>query len=73
MTLGLNSPFVMDTSGLWLRRNGLQNNLVCGQIPSIRQDSTYSDREVFQASLLNRFPHFKDSEVCKNLNIFLIF
>lgn len=55
----------MDTSGLWLRRNGLQNNVVCGQIPSITQDSTYSESEVFQASLLNRYPNFKDSEVYK--------
>ncbi|XP_045762149.1 FAD-dependent oxidoreductase domain-containing protein 1-like [Maniola jurtina] len=63
LAVGLNSPFVMDTSGLWLRRNGLQNNLLCGQIPSIRQDSGYSDTEVFQASLVNRYPHLKDSEI----------
>ncbi|XP_023940297.1 FAD-dependent oxidoreductase domain-containing protein 1 [Bicyclus anynana] len=63
MALGLNSPFVMDTSGLWLRRNGLQNSLLCGQIPSIKDDSNHSASEVFQASLLNRYPHFKDSEV----------
>ncbi|CAH2243105.1 FAD-dependent oxidoreductase domain-containing protein 1-like [Pararge aegeria] len=63
MPVGLNAPLVMDTSGLWLRRNGLQSNLLCGQIPSIKKDSGYSDTDIFQASLLNRYPHFKDAEV----------
>ncbi|KOB68014.1 FAD oxidoreductase [Operophtera brumata] len=31
--LGLHAPHVIDTSGLWLRRNGLENNLLFGMVP----------------------------------------
>ncbi|XP_038211684.1 FAD-dependent oxidoreductase domain-containing protein 1 [Zerene cesonia] len=65
-TIGLNSPFVMDSSGLWLRRNGLKNNLICGQIP-LKSDKHLSNEEkyetLFKPSLYNRFPSFSDIEV----------
>ncbi|XP_045510879.1 FAD-dependent oxidoreductase domain-containing protein 1-like [Colias croceus] len=65
-SIGLNSPLVMDSSGLWLRRNGLKNNLICGQIP-VKSDKHLSNEEnyerIFKPSLHNRFPSFSDMKV----------
>lgn len=58
-SFGLNTPFIMDTSGLWLRRNGLQSNLVCGLIPPLKP-TDIPDRDIFHASVHNRYPGFVD-------------
>lgn len=67
-TTGLNTPMVMDTSGLWLRRNGLESNLLCGHIPLLTDETkNFTEHEYFQnvikPSLINRIPDFEDTEV----------
>ncbi|KAL0894682.1 hypothetical protein ABMA27_013227 [Loxostege sticticalis] len=69
-TTGLNTPMVMDTSGLWLRRNGLESNLLCGHIPLLTDETkNFTEHEYFQnvikPSLINRIPDFEDTEMCK--------
>lgn len=63
MSFGLGFPFIMDTSGLWLRRNGLQSNLISGQIPSLDKNLDISNREIFNSCLYNRFPDSQNTEV----------
>lgn len=67
-TTGLNTPMVMDTSGLWIKRNGLENNLLCGHIPLLTDETrNFSEDEylnnVIKPSLINRVPDFRDTEV----------
>ncbi|XP_032529975.2 FAD-dependent oxidoreductase domain-containing protein 1-like [Danaus plexippus] len=60
----LNSPYVMDTSGLWLIKNGLRNNVMCGQIPSFLKDNDISVQEhMFRTSLTTRYPKLSKSKV----------
>lgn len=66
MSFGLNTPLIMDTSGLWLRRNGLQNNLICGLIPPLKP-TDIPDRDIFHASICNRYPGCVDSKVIQNI------
>lgn len=58
----------MDTSGLWLRRDGLEDNLLCGQNPIISlHTNTMTEEEYFnniiKPALINRVPGSKDVEV----------
>ncbi|XP_072936417.1 FAD-dependent oxidoreductase domain-containing protein 1 [Epargyreus clarus] len=67
LPVGLNTPFIMDTSGLWFRRNQLENNSLCGLIPSfdINNNEHLKDEldTLIKPSLVNRFPG------CKNIKI----
>ncbi|CAK1549812.1 unnamed protein product [Leptosia nina] len=64
--IGISSPLVMDTTGLWLRRNGLNNNLLCGQIP-LQSDKHLSENDNYELllkpSLQNRFHNLLDGKV----------
>ncbi|XP_059059425.1 FAD-dependent oxidoreductase domain-containing protein 1-like [Achroia grisella] len=67
---GLNTPIVMDTSGLWLRRNCLEDNLLCGLVPLIRDDSKTLSKEdyyknIIEPTLINRFPNTTGAQVLK--------
>ncbi|XP_050361785.1 FAD-dependent oxidoreductase domain-containing protein 1 [Nymphalis io] len=63
MSFGLNMPYIMDTSGLWMKRDGLRKKLICGQIPPIKHDTSISDSDVFYSSLHNRYPDCVNSKV----------
>lgn len=65
---GLATPIVMDTTGLWVMRNGLESNLFCGNIPLINDDSkNMSENDYFEniikPSLLNRIPSCSNAQV----------
>ncbi|XP_022820540.1 FAD-dependent oxidoreductase domain-containing protein 1-like [Spodoptera litura] len=65
---GLRTPLVMDTTGLWLMRNGLGNDLLCGTLPLMTDDTkNVSKKEylenVIKPSLINRFPICKNDEL----------
>ncbi|XP_049888086.1 FAD-dependent oxidoreductase domain-containing protein 1-like [Pectinophora gossypiella] len=67
-TAGLNTPLLTDTSGLWLRRNGLDSNLLCGHVPLLTSDVKDHMGEEFLnkiilPSLINRIPDCKDVKV----------
>ncbi|XP_050675584.1 FAD-dependent oxidoreductase domain-containing protein 1-like [Leptidea sinapis] len=66
---GLNTPIIMDTSGLWLKRNGLENNLICGQIPLIDPGNSLQNNDyyeqIFKPSLQNRFPTLSNGKIEK--------
>lgn len=68
---GLCTPLIMDTTGLWLKGNGLENNLLCGNIPMMKDDAkdAMSDVEYFnnivEPSLVNRFPNCKNAKILK--------
>lgn len=71
---GLNTPTIMDTSGLWLKRNGLENNFIFGHIPFSTPDTTTLSEDeyyknILEPSLYNRFPQLKGKKVI--LNIFI--
>ncbi|CAH4003710.1 unnamed protein product [Pieris brassicae] len=64
--IALNSPIVMDTSGLWIRKNGLHNNILCSQIP-LKSDNVMTPEENFERllkpSLDNRFPNLTNAKI----------
>ncbi|KAJ0181761.1 hypothetical protein K1T71_002483 [Dendrolimus kikuchii] len=65
---GLTTPSVMDTSGLWLRRNGLENNLLCGHIPipSLKSKDMVEEEyfsSIIKPALVNRVPSCEDAEI----------
>lgn len=65
---GLNTPIISDTSGLWLQRNGLENNLLCGHVPLVTAETkNLTDEEYFlnvvKPSLLNRIPNCENAEI----------
>lgn len=65
---GLNTPMIMDTSGLWLRRNGLDQNLLLGHTPLLTEETkSLSEQEYNQKviipSLINRIPSLENTEV----------
>ncbi|CAH2104779.1 unnamed protein product [Euphydryas editha] len=62
MSIGLNTPYIMDTSGLWLRRNGIQNNLICGLVPPLKV-TDIPDSDIFHSSLHNRYPGCGESKI----------
>ncbi|CAG5021462.1 unnamed protein product [Parnassius apollo] len=64
----INTPCIMDTSGLWLRRNGLKNNFLCGHTPLVNNDvkELLTDEyftNIIQPSLLNRYNYRKEDQV----------
>lgn len=66
--INLNAPMIMDTSGLWLRRNSLKNNVLCGHIPLVTEETKNLSEEEYKQklimpSLINRIPHFEDTKV----------
>lgn len=68
----LTTPLVMDTSGLWLRRNELTNNLLCGLIPTLSLDSGDLVEEeyyhnIIKPCLINRVPSCNTAEVSTSL------
>lgn len=79
---GLYTPMVMDTTGLWLMRKGFSDNLLCGTLPMMKDDTKGTpDEEYFndiiKPSLLNRFPnctnavikmHVKESHDCNTFD-----
>ncbi|XP_063838810.1 FAD-dependent oxidoreductase domain-containing protein 1 [Ostrinia nubilalis] len=69
-TTGLNTPMVMDTSGLWIRRNGLEDNLLCGHVPLLKDEAkTLSEQEFYanivKPSLINRITECDKIDMCK--------
>jgi hypothetical protein len=65
---GLHTPIITDTSGLWIRRNGLDNNLLCGHIPlMIKETINLTNEEYYdnivKPSIYNRIPKCENSEV----------
>lgn len=65
---GLNSPLMMDTSGIWIRKGGLGSNLLCGAIPVLSPSATGLTaeehvEEIIKPSLVNRIPQLQKSEV----------
>ncbi|CAH0749070.1 unnamed protein product [Diatraea saccharalis] len=65
---GLNTPIISDTSGLWLQRNGLGNNLICGHIPIVTEDTKdLSEKDYYSSiikpSVLNRISNCENTEV----------
>lgn len=50
--LGLSTPHVMDTSGLWLRRNGLENDLLFGMVPLSDDSKDLSEEEYYNQFIL---------------------
>ncbi|KAJ8729517.1 hypothetical protein PYW08_001098 [Mythimna loreyi] len=68
--LGLKTPIVTDTTGLWLMRNGLESNLLCGNLPLLTDDTkniSKSDyfKKVIEPSLLNRVPSCNNTKIEK--------
>lgn len=58
----------MDTTGLWLMRNGLQSNLICGSLPMMVDDTKDMSEDdyfnnIIKPSLLNRFPTWANAKV----------
>ncbi|XP_068620931.1 FAD-dependent oxidoreductase domain-containing protein 1 [Battus philenor] len=70
MKASLNTPVIMDTSGLWLRRNGLESNFFCGYHPLTTNkpkellDGNYF-KNVILPSISNRYPIIKEQQVMK--------
>lgn len=65
---GLRTPLVLDTTGLWLMRNGLGSNLLCGALPLMKDDSNNMSKteyleNIIKPSLINRFPMCINDEV----------
>lgn len=53
MELGLNTPHVMDSSGLWIKRNGtLESNLLCGMLPLSDNSKDLSEEEYYNNLIL---------------------
>ncbi|KPI93884.1 hypothetical protein RR46_13049 [Papilio xuthus] len=66
----ISTPVIMDTSGLWLQPNTLENNFMCGFTPmsnnSVKElltDKFYE--EIIRPSLSNRYPNFQDHQIKK--------
>ncbi|KAJ2953547.1 hypothetical protein O0L34_g1149 [Tuta absoluta] len=65
---GIHTPLVTDTSGLWIRRNGLESDLLCGHVPLLTTDikdslgEEYLQKLILPA-LINRVPNCKDAKV----------
>lgn len=64
----MHTPFIMDTSGLWLHRNGIEKNFLFGATPLINDkvnellaDNYYAD--IIEPSLINRYPNIKTDQV----------
>ncbi|KAG6446280.1 FAD-dependent oxidoreductase domain-containing protein 1 [Manduca sexta] len=65
---GLSTPLVNDSSGFWLRRNGLDNNLLCGQLPSINPEHQNEiDIDTIKCSLQNRFSNYENCEIQQHI------
>lgn len=67
---GLRTPLVLDTTGLWLMRNGLGSNLLCGALPLMKDDSNNMSKteyleNIIKPSLINRFPMCINDELEK--------
>uniref|UniRef100_A0A2A4IXJ2 FAD-dependent oxidoreductase domain-containing protein 1 n=1 Tax=Heliothis virescens TaxID=7102 RepID=A0A2A4IXJ2_HELVI len=68
--IGLNLPLVMDTTGLWLMRNGLETNLLCGNLPLMKDDAKSMSKDdyfnsILEPSLLNRVPSCDKTKIQK--------
>lgn len=67
----------MDTTGLWLMSNGVENNLLCSNLPMMNDDtkifteSDYFDN-IIKPSLVNRFPMCTNAKVL-NIKFFAHF
>lgn len=57
----------MDTSGLWLKRNGLANDLLCGMIPLSDDSKDLQEEDYYNKfilpSLMNRLPSCNPADV----------
>ncbi|KAI8427720.1 hypothetical protein MSG28_002156 [Choristoneura fumiferana] len=65
---GLNTPLMMDTSGVWLKKGGLGSDLLCGAIPVLSPSATGLTAEdhveqIIKPSLVNRIPQFQKAKV----------
>ncbi|CAH2988631.1 unnamed protein product [Chilo suppressalis] len=66
--MGLKVPIVTDTSGLWLQRNGLDSNLLCGHVPLVTEETKDLSGEEYYANvikppLINRIQNCENAEV----------
>ncbi|CAH2066531.1 unnamed protein product, partial [Iphiclides podalirius] len=68
--INLHTPCLMDTSGLWLRRNSIDRNFLCGVTPLLNSnekellsDGYYAD--IIEPSLLNRYQNIKQNQISK--------
>ncbi|KPJ11772.1 hypothetical protein RR48_08078 [Papilio machaon] len=66
----INTPVIMDTSGLWLQHNTLENNFICGYTPlssnSVKELLTEKFyEEIIRPSLINRYPNFQEHQIKK--------
>ncbi|KAH3791171.1 hypothetical protein DPMN_144651 [Dreissena polymorpha] len=60
----LDCPFLIDTSGAYIRREGLGGNYICGASPS--EPSIANLDEVVWPSIAHRVPAFNNSKVSAN-------
>ncbi|XP_041978619.1 FAD-dependent oxidoreductase domain-containing protein 1 [Aricia agestis] len=64
--LKFDTPYIMDTSGLWLRRNGLDNTFICSQIPALKKEG-FTEQELYnnvlKPCLLNRLHGYTDADI----------
>ncbi|XP_021189216.3 FAD-dependent oxidoreductase domain-containing protein 1 [Helicoverpa armigera] len=68
--IGLNIPLVTDTTGLWLMRNGLESNLLFGNLPLIKEETKSGSqndyfKSIIEPSLLNRVPSCDKTKIEK--------
>lgn len=66
--MDLTTPFILDTSGLWLKRNGLENDVLCGHIPVMSIDNSNLMEEEYFSKIIkpaieNRIPSFKSAVI----------
>ncbi|CAG9099655.1 hypothetical protein JYU34_002666 [Plutella xylostella] len=65
--IGIGTPLIQDSSGLWFKRNGLMNETLVGHLPLSTVDSNISEQEYFDTvikqPLENRVPVLKNAEI----------
>lgn len=73
--IGLNTPMIMDTTGLWLQRKGLGKDFLGGYLPSLDQNDNLVDTEqylktTFLSSLMHRIPSCNNAQVQSHSSLY---